>query len=110
MLLSLLSLLVLSSALFLAGPARAADPPRARSCNPDRLAGTKITTSAELVHRGRDASTITSVTDIKIPAGWERTSDLLLDTHSPFYRDALRCLLGKGAPAKGRIPSTTNGG
>ncbi|WP_327284797.1 MULTISPECIES: DUF6185 family protein [unclassified Streptomyces] len=103
-LLSLLSLLVLSSALFLAGPARAADPPRARSCNPDRLAGTKITTSAELVHRGRDASTITSVTDIKIPAGWERTSDLLLDTHSPFYRDALRCLLGKGAPAKGEDP------
>lgn len=79
------------------GTAQAADPPRAGSCDPDRLAGAKVTTSAELVHRGRDFSTVTSVTDIKIPAGWERNSDLLLDTHSPFYRDALRCLLGKGS-------------
>ncbi len=33
--------------------------------------------------------------EIKIPAGWGRASDLLLDTHASRYRQVLRCLLGK---------------
>ncbi|WP_406179166.1 DUF6185 family protein [Streptomyces sp. NBC_01006] len=93
----LLFVLVLLLSLLLLSPVYAADPPRGHSCDPDRLAGAKVTTSAEFVHRGQDNSVLTSVADIKIPAGWERTPDLLLDTHAPLYRDALRCLLGKGA-------------
>ncbi|KPI18295.1 hypothetical protein OV450_2258 [Actinobacteria bacterium OV450] len=96
----LLAVLVLLLSLFLPSPARAADPPRGQSCDPDRLAGAKVTTSAEFVHRGQDTSVLTSVTDITVPAGWGRTSDLLLDTHAPLYRDALRCLLGKGLPVQ----------
>jgi hypothetical protein len=77
------------------GPAHAAATPRADACRADQLRGATVTASAKFEHRGLDYSLLTSTMDVKIPAGWDRASDLLLDTHSPKYRFALRCLLGK---------------
>ncbi|MFF4695808.1 DUF6185 family protein [Streptomyces chattanoogensis] len=74
---------------------RAAEPERARSCRADQLGGAKVSASAKIDHHDRDYSTVTSIMEIKIPATWEHSSDLLLDTHAPQYHEALRCLLGK---------------
>lgn len=93
----LVSTPVLSMAPSIADTAPTADPPRARACDPDRLAGARVTTSAAFTHRGSEYSSVTSTTDITIPTAWDRTPDLLLDTRSALYRDALRCLLGKGS-------------
>ncbi|MEU3776181.1 DUF6185 family protein [Streptomyces sp. NPDC032472] len=73
-----------------AGEARAAE-----NCRADQLRGATVKASAKFDHRGRDTSMLTSVMDIRIPAGWEPAPALLLDAHSHDYRFALRCLLGK---------------
>ncbi|GLX23627.1 MULTISPECIES: DUF6185 family protein [Streptomyces] len=70
--------------------AAAADP-----CRKDQLGGAKVTASAEFDHRGRDDSLLTSVMEIRVPQSWGLAPDLLLDSRSPQYRAALRCLLGK---------------
>ncbi|MFI8262945.1 DUF6185 family protein [Streptomyces sp. NPDC085665] len=90
----LLLFLLLCALLSAPGTARAAD------CSPDRLKGAKVTTAVEFVHRGSAVSSVTSVTDITVPANWEQAPHLFLDTHAALYRDALRCLLGKGASAE----------
>ncbi|MGW7410747.1 DUF6185 family protein [Streptomyces sp. NPDC054833] len=73
----------------------AAEAYQADSCGVDKVRGAKVTASAEFDHRGQDYSMVTSVMEIKIPAGWGRSADLLLDTHASRYREVLRCLLGK---------------
>ncbi|MFJ3310343.1 DUF6185 family protein [Streptomyces sp. NPDC086549] len=73
----------------------AAEAYQADSCGVDKVRGVKVTASAEFDHRGQDYSMVTSVMEIKIPAGWGRSADLLLDTHASRYREVLRCLLGK---------------
>ncbi|MFD0356039.1 DUF6185 family protein [Streptomyces sp. NPDC127110] len=70
--------------------AAAADP-----CRKDQLGGAKVTASAEFDHRGRDYSLLSSVMEIRVPTSWGPAPDLLLDSRSPRYRSALRCLLGK---------------
>ncbi|MFD7836241.1 DUF6185 family protein [Streptomyces sp. NPDC059761] len=93
--------LVLYAALAVSGTARAAESRRAvNTCTPDRLKGTKVKTTVEFAHRGSDVSSVSSVTDITVPTEWEQAPHLLLDTHAAEYRDALRCLLGKGASAE----------
>ncbi|MFK0254868.1 DUF6185 family protein [Streptomyces sp. NPDC090445] len=64
-------------------------------CRADQLKKAKVTALAEFKHRGDDYSKLTSTLDVSVPAEWVRASDLLLDTHSPDYRSALRCLVGK---------------
>ncbi len=96
MLLLLPVLLLALCAVSTSGAARAADSRRADFCNPDRLAGATVSTTSEFVHRGRAASMITSRADITVPVDWEQAPHLSLDAHSLLYRDALRCLLGKG--------------
>ncbi|WP_165364978.1 DUF6185 family protein [Streptomyces sp. C] len=72
------------------GAAAAGDP-----CRADQLGAAKVTASAEFDHRGRDYSLLTSVMEIRVPTSWGPAPDLLLDSRSPRYRSALRCLLGK---------------
>ncbi|AJF69394.1 hypothetical protein SVTN_39240 [Streptomyces vietnamensis] len=64
-------------------------------CRADQLKTAKVTALAEFEHRGNDFSMVTSTMDISVPAGWTHASDLLLDAHSPAYRSALACLVGK---------------
>ncbi|MET8212958.1 DUF6185 family protein [Streptomyces sp. NPDC005373] len=93
----LLSVLLLSVFFVLTSAviSHAAEANQADSCGVDGLSGVKVTASAEFDHNGLDYSAVTSVMEIKIPAGWGRASDLLLDTHASRYRQVLRCLLGK---------------
>ncbi|MFD5507464.1 DUF6185 family protein [Streptomyces sp. NPDC127051] len=92
----LMLFLVLCALLTVRGTARAADPPPADTCTADRLKGATVDTAVEFVHRGSNVSSVTSVTDITVPANWEQAPHLSLDAHSFLYRAALRCLLGKG--------------
>ncbi|WP_369142592.1 DUF6185 family protein [Streptomyces sp. R44] len=64
-------------------------------CRADQLKTAEVTALAEFQHRGNDFSMVTSTMDISVPAGWTHASDLLLDAHSPAYRSALACLVGK---------------
>jgi hypothetical protein len=64
-------------------------------CRADKLKTAEVTALAEFKHRGNDFSTVTSTMDISVPAAWTHASDLLLDAHSPAYRSALACLVGK---------------
>ncbi|MEU2061635.1 DUF6185 family protein [Streptomyces sp. NPDC013455] len=66
----------------------------ADTCGMEGMRGLKVTASADFEHRGLDYSKVESVLDIEIPASWKHAPDLLLDTHAPEYRQALRCLLG----------------
>ncbi|MFB7982752.1 DUF6185 family protein [Streptomyces vinaceus] len=91
--------LALYAALAASGTAWAAPPP-ADTCTADRLKGAKVTTTVQFAHRGSDVSSVSSVTDITVPTEWEQAPHLLLDPHAAEYRDALRCLLGKGASAQ----------
>ncbi|RSS49343.1 hypothetical protein EF912_23970 [Streptomyces sp. WAC07061] len=83
-------LLLALLAVWAPGARAAADP-----CRADQLGGAKVTASADFDHRGRDDTLLTSVMEIRVPTGWRRAPDLLLDSRSPSYRSALRCLLGK---------------
>jgi hypothetical protein len=64
-------------------------------CRADKLKTAEVTALAEFKHRGNDFSMVTSTMDISVPAAWTHASDLLLDAHSPAYRSALACLVGK---------------
>ncbi|NXY98985.1 hypothetical protein HYE82_32315 [Streptomyces sp. BR123] len=64
-------------------------------CRADQLKKAKVTALAEIKHQGSDYSKLTSTLDVGVPAEWAHASDLLLDTHSPDYRSALRCLVDK---------------
>ncbi|MGG8407762.1 DUF6185 family protein [Streptomyces sp. 12297] len=64
-------------------------------CRADQLRKAKVTARAEFDHRGEDYSILTSVMHISVPADWKHASALLLDAHSPSYRSALACLVGK---------------
>ncbi|MEU7298551.1 DUF6185 family protein [Streptomyces exfoliatus] len=66
-------------------------------CRADQLKKAKVTALAEFEHRGNDYSVLKSTMDVSVPATWARASELLLDTHSPVYRSALACLVGKPA-------------
>ncbi|MCX4985837.1 DUF6185 family protein [Streptomyces sp. NBC_00572] len=78
-------------------------------CRADQLKKAKVTALAEFEHRGNDYSALKSTMDVSVPATWARASELLLDTHSPVYRSALACLVGK--PALGQdTPLTRSGG
>ncbi|MFF0437496.1 DUF6185 family protein [Streptomyces sp. NPDC004327] len=71
-------------------------------CRASQLETAKVTALAEFKHRGNDFSMVTSTMDISVPAGWTHASDLLLDAHSPAYRSALACLVGK-PPSQNQI-------
>ncbi|PKV82912.1 DUF6185 family protein [Streptomyces sp. TLI_146] len=64
-------------------------------CRADQLKRAEVTALAGFKHRGDDFSMVTSTVDISVPAAWTHASDLLLDAHSPAYRSALACLVGK---------------
>ncbi|MER8047213.1 DUF6185 family protein [Streptomyces sp. NPDC094032] len=64
-------------------------------CRADQLRKAKVSAVAEFQHRGQDYSIVRSTTDVDVPADWAHASALLLDRHSPDYRAALRCLVGK---------------
>ncbi|MFI1645832.1 DUF6185 family protein [Streptomyces avidinii] len=64
-------------------------------CRADQLKKAKVTASAEFKHRGNDFSMLTSISDVSVPADWRHASAMLLDAHSPAYRSALACLVGK---------------
>jgi hypothetical protein len=67
-------------------------------CQVDQLGDVKVRASAKFDHNGRDYSVLTSRMELTVPPGWGRAPDLLLDTDSTRYREALRCLLGKVDP------------
>ncbi|MFF4057080.1 DUF6185 family protein [Streptomyces sp. NPDC001668] len=89
--------LLLCLALPAMGRAEAAEDAPA-GCRPGQLETAEVTALAEFKHRGNDFSMVTSTMDISVPAGWTHASDLLLDAHSPAYRSALACLVGKPPP------------
>ncbi|MFD7976425.1 DUF6185 family protein [Streptomyces sp. NPDC059071] len=68
-----------------------------QGCRADQLKQATVTALAEFKHRGNAYSMLMSTMDIGVPATWAHASDLLLDEHSPLYREALRCLVGKPA-------------
>ncbi|MFJ2825680.1 DUF6185 family protein [Streptomyces toxytricini] len=92
-------LLTLPALATAAAPAYAAP---AKSCRPDQLKSATVKAGAEFTHRGTDHSMLRSTMDISVPVAWEHASDLLLDSHSPDHRFALRCLVGK-APIEGNM-------
>ncbi|WP_436954291.1 DUF6185 family protein [Streptomyces sp. SudanB182_2057] len=73
-----------------------AEADEADTCGLEQVRGVKVTASVDFDHRGLDYSKVTSVMDIEIPASWKHAADLLLDPRAAEYRQALRCLLGKG--------------
>lgn len=94
--------LLLCLALPAMGRADAAEDAPA-DCRANQLETAEVTALAEFKHRGNDLSMVTSTMDISVPAGWTRASDLLLDAHSPAYRSALVCLVGKPSDSHGHF-------
>ncbi|MEU0934296.1 DUF6185 family protein [Embleya sp. NPDC005971] len=82
----------------LAAPAPApalagAAEPDGNGCAAWMLGEAQVSSSVRIRHDGQDYSSATSTTSIRIPRTWERAGDLLLDSASPRYRSAMRCLL-----------------
>ncbi|MEU2435692.1 DUF6185 family protein [Streptomyces rubradiris] len=93
----LLLVLVLAAFAMPAAPGMSsAEAVEADTCGLEQVRGVKVTAVVDFDHRGLDYSKVTSVMDIEIPASWKHAADLLLDPRASEYRQALRCLLGKG--------------